>query len=277
MVNTDAPAQDAEDSVMFPIRVGDKLRAARTKSGMDLSDIATRTRIPQRHLAAIEAGDYAALPGVTYCTGFVKAFARVVGEDEVALARELRIELGLDSIDGRMDHTDYDAAHPTRIPSKTLAWTGIAIIALGFSAFGVWRSEFFASDPLAKSDVPEMVVPANNSQPRPPASLPAAVPSGTVVLTAKEAVWFRVYDKNDKVLYEGEKKAGESYTVPDDALDPMIRTGRADQIRVTVGGREVAQLGAAETTVKNVGISSVALAARTTQAAPGVVPAAARP
>ncbi|MEQ1548718.1 MAG: RodZ domain-containing protein [Chakrabartia sp.] len=211
MVDADAPEQDAEESVMFPVRVGDKLRAARIKAGMDLADIATRTRIPQRHLAAIETGDYAALPGSTYCIGFVKAFARVVGEDEVALAHDLRIELGMDSHDARMDHADYDTADPTRVPSKTLAWTGLAIALLIGIAYGIWRSGYFTNDPIALESPVDTVTPTPAVQAQAgTAEIPLA-PSGAVLLTAKEAVWFRIYDKNDKVLFEGEKKAGESF------------------------------------------------------------------
>ena len=53
------------ESVLFPERVGDRLRAARLTAGLDLSDVATKTRIPLRHLTAIEAGDYDLLPSIT--------------------------------------------------------------------------------------------------------------------------------------------------------------------------------------------------------------------
>jgi cytoskeletal protein RodZ len=77
-------------------RVGDRLRAARLAAGLALSDIADKTRVPLRHLEAIESNDFSTLPSFTYATGFVRAFARVVGEDEVALIRDLRVELGRD-------------------------------------------------------------------------------------------------------------------------------------------------------------------------------------
>ena len=67
--------ESAEDALIVE-RVGDRLRAARNSVGLDLSDVATKTRIPQRHLAAIEIGDYSALPSTTYAVGFVKAFTK---------------------------------------------------------------------------------------------------------------------------------------------------------------------------------------------------------
>jgi cytoskeleton protein RodZ len=252
---------EVADEVLFPERVGDRLRAARTKAGLDLSDIATKTRIPQRHLVAIEAGDYSSLPAITYCIGFVRAYARAVGQDEVALAHDLRVELGQTTGDSRVDHADYDAADPAGIPPKTLVWTAVAVALLVAGAYGAWRGGYFDGGGASAST--EEIAPTNVADNVAAPGAPVAAPAtGQVVLTAKDAVWFRIYDKNDKVLFEGEKKAGESFAVPADAVEPMIRTGRADQIKVTVGGTEVAPLGPAESTVKDVGVSAAALSAR---------------
>lgn len=261
------------EAALFPERVGDKLRAARTAAGYDLSDIATRTRIPLRHLVAIESGDYAALPSITYAVGFVKAYARTVGGDEVGLAKALRSELGHVSENHSAD-ADDEVADPARIPPKWLAWSALLIVVLFAGGYGLWRNGAFDGGTPPVIEV--QPAPAKKVAVTLPAAKPAS--TGPVVLTARDDVWFRVYDKNDKVLFEGVKKKGESYTVPADADTPMIRTGRADQIAVTIGGAEAAALGPAETTVKDVGISATALAARNAppvspQAAPAAAPA----
>src|SRR3546814_18204533 len=64
-------------------RPGDKLRLAREAMHVDVEEIAARTRVPVRMLKSLEQGDYAALPGSTYCIGFSRAYARAVGLDEV--------------------------------------------------------------------------------------------------------------------------------------------------------------------------------------------------
>ena len=251
---------EGHEDVLFPERVGDRLRAARTKAGLDLADIATKTRIPQRHLAAIEAGDYTALPALTYCVGFVKAYARALNEDEVLMARDLRTELGYHTGETGVDHSDFEVADPSRIPPRALAWTALAVAILIAGAYGLWRSDIFDSVPTRETSSESMPV-----APAPKAVVvanPATTATGEVILTARDDVWFRIYDRNDKVLFEGVKKAGETYAVPADADNPQIRTGRADQIKVTVGGAVAADLGPAETTVKDVGISAAALAAR---------------
>lgn len=260
--------EGAEDALIVE-RVGDRLRAARNSVGLDLSDIATKTRIPQRHLAAIETGDYSALPSITYAVGFVKAYARAVGADEASLAKSLRIELGQET-ETRYVRQDDDIADPARVPPRWLAWTAAIIVLLIVGGYALWRGGTFDSGPVAAPA--EVSAEPTNSVTI--ATAPAKPQSGPVVLTAQDDVWFRVYDKNDKVLFEGVKKKGETYQVPADADTPMIRTGRADQIAVTVGGQTVPALGPAETTVKDVVISAPALVARPAPSAP-VTPATA--
>ena len=58
-----------EASAELPLDgAGGRLRRAREAQGLSRADIAQRTRIPERHLAAIEQGDFAALPARTYAS-----------------------------------------------------------------------------------------------------------------------------------------------------------------------------------------------------------------
>ena len=52
--------------------VGEQLRSAREAKGISLEDLAAQTRIPQRHLASIETGDWDNLPAATYTIGFLR-------------------------------------------------------------------------------------------------------------------------------------------------------------------------------------------------------------
>src|SRR3546814_16023732 len=106
--------------------------------------------------------------------------------------------------------------------------------------------------------------------------MPPAPPAGNVVLTATDTVWLRIYDGNDKRLFEKEMAAGETYTVPADAQNPQILTGRPQALRVTIGGQEVAPLGPADRTITDVGIRAAALNARPAPDAPAGTPPQAR-
>ena len=67
------PPETAQESA--PQTAGGQLRAAREARGLDLSQVAAETRIPQRHLENIEAGEYGNLPSRTYAIGVARSYA----------------------------------------------------------------------------------------------------------------------------------------------------------------------------------------------------------
>jgi cytoskeletal protein RodZ len=79
--------------------VGARLNQARMTANLALQDIADRTKISLRFLAAIENDDFSALPGRVYIFGFARAFARAVGLDEDSLIAALREKMQLAGID----------------------------------------------------------------------------------------------------------------------------------------------------------------------------------
>src|SRR5689334_13737085 len=61
--------------------VGPQLRAAREQSGQTLEQFEAVLHIRARHLAALEADDYAALPSPAQARGFLKNYAQHLGLD----------------------------------------------------------------------------------------------------------------------------------------------------------------------------------------------------
>jgi cytoskeleton protein RodZ len=258
---------EAFDGQLFPHSVGERLRKAREAGGLDLNDIGTRTRIPVRHLEALERDEYDTLPSPTYALGFTRAFARAVGLEEAPLVQQLRAELGKEDPAAR-DARPYEPVDPSRVPSKLLVWTLIGLIALFVAGYAFWKTQVLGNsnesvipieEPVAAAPSDETGVAQNTLVSVAPAATPA---NGTVVLTAVQPVWLRIYEMGGKRLFEKEMAAGETYTVPADAVDPRILTGRPDALKVTIAGQEVAALGAPERTIKDVAISAAALAAR---------------
>lgn len=241
--------------------VGERLRAARLEAGLELSDIAGRTRVPLRHLEAIERGDYGALPATTYATGFTRAYARTLDMDEVAIVHDLRGEL--QHVAETPEYQPYEAADPARVPPRWLAWGGVVAALVVVALFGWWYSNRTASpapEQVAQAPVAEAAPAANAAAAAPQAA--AAPPTGTVVLTATQPVWLRIYDAADKRLFEKEMAQGERYEVPADANQPMILTGRPDALQVTVGGQPVPALGDGKRSISGVVLTAAALAAR---------------
>jgi cytoskeleton protein RodZ len=258
-----------EEATLFPQTVGEKLRGAREAQGLELSEVASRTRIPQRHLEAIERSNYSSLPSITYALGFAKAYARAVGADEVALGRELRVELDT-KFERVAPPPAYQMEDPTRTPSRGIAWIGLIIALLVLAGVGLWYGTtlFRGAAPAPETlEVPEET-PA-------PSATAAATDQGQVSLVALDTVWLRVTDATGKLLYEKEMQAGERYDVPPDADRPLAKTARPDRIQVVVNGSNVPPLGEGARAVEvEVGAASL-LARGTASASPTPAPAAA--
>lgn len=60
---------------------GRYLKEERLARGISLSAVQVTTRIRTTYLEAIEAGDFASLPGNTYARGFLKLYAKAIGLD----------------------------------------------------------------------------------------------------------------------------------------------------------------------------------------------------
>lgn len=61
--------------------LGDLLRSARDRQGLDLTDIAGATNVRREYLAALEEGRYDELPGEIYARNFLRLYAKAVNED----------------------------------------------------------------------------------------------------------------------------------------------------------------------------------------------------
>lgn len=71
------------------VAFGDLLRHAREQRGLTLQQIASETRIPWRHLDALEHGNLAAVPSGMYRRAEVRAYADAVGLDKGAALAHL--------------------------------------------------------------------------------------------------------------------------------------------------------------------------------------------
>src|SRR3954449_2247580 len=72
----------------------ERLYSARERKGVDLYRAERDTKIRARYLAALEAGDYAELPGAVYTKGFLRNYALYLGIDAEEAIRQWRRERG---------------------------------------------------------------------------------------------------------------------------------------------------------------------------------------
>jgi cytoskeletal protein RodZ len=242
---------------------GAALRAAREAQRLDLTHIAAETRIPLRHLQAIEADDFESLPSRAYAIGFSRTYAKAVGLDPAAITDAVRGELADGTMRRAVPSPAMEPGDPARLPSAGLAWAMAgAVLILGVGSFAFYNSYFGAGREPGSllTPAPAASAPAPAASPAPTA---AAVPSGPVVLTATEDnIWVRIYEEGGERLTERYLKKGETLEVPPVAVDPQINTGRPDALAVTIGGQPVAPLSDRAVTISGVPVSAAALAAR---------------
>jgi cytoskeleton protein RodZ len=272
---------DVQDSLSSGNTIGARLKAAREARGQSLDEIATKTRVPIRHLHAIENGEWEALPAITYSVGFVRSYANVVGLNGAQMGQELREQLG-----GGQTYAGgapYEPADPARVPPRSLA-IGAALLALLLAVgYLIWRSSAVDEPDMLEQATAEQPVPVATATPVPApgaqqplggASAPAAAATGPVVLTAVSDVWVRVYDASGgPSLLQRQMQAGESFEVPASAQRPLIRTARAEALRVRVGNTELPQL-AAPGAVSGLSLLPQDLLGGGQAAAPGTQPVA---
>ena len=240
--------------------VGARLRRAREQAGLSVSALAAQTRISQRQIEAIEAGNYAALPGRTYAVGFSRSLARAVGLDEAEIAVATRAELsGMQGDDQRRPVQSFEPGDPARVPSARLTWLALIGVAAAVAAGIMFLPSLFSPGGSLPSILP-------TDQPATAANVLVAqgpATAGPVVFTAlAPRVWVKFYDRAGTQLLQKELAQGESYTVPADQSEVLLSTTRPDQLGITVGGQAVPKLSEVQTTIKDVPVSAAALLAR---------------
>ena len=144
MAEADVMPLEAMDEERVLARAGEKLRAARERLGIDRGELSLRTKINERHLAAVEDSDFSALPARIYAVGFARSYAGAVGLDSGVIAAQVRRELNEQEAPANQRPAyDLDLEDPDKIPSTRLAWLAAALgIALIVAGTVFWRSYF---------------------------------------------------------------------------------------------------------------------------------------
>lgn len=252
---------------------GDRLRAAREARRLELSHIAAETRIPVRHLEAIEASAFENLPSRTYAIGFARSYARAVGLDEKSIADAVREELTDEAGRQSVMAGGMEPGDAAKLPSRGLAWFG------GFAALilAVGVITFFSTYFGAGTQLPSLIA-ASDDEAAPVqgdaqtetlasaegADTAAALsPDGQVIFTATgEGAWVRFYEDGGERLFEGVMEDGDTYEVPLDAEDPRINTGRPNLFNITIDGQAVPPIATEMIPVGDAQVSAGALLAR---------------
>src|SRR5262245_4210542 len=164
-VDTNTPAQDAHD--VGGISLGELLRHAREDRGLTLDTIANETKIPRRHLEALEHDNLAAAPGRFYQRAEIRAYARAVGIDQNrALAR----------LEALLKTDESEKAPVVEVPQRRDPSTMRAYVQVGLGV-ALMAAAALLGRPLFK-DTPTLLDGSAASETRPALQTTAAPPQG---------------------------------------------------------------------------------------------------
>lgn len=260
---------ESDDDIIQTSSVGERLKAAREQKKLSLEDIADQTRIPLRHLQNLEAGDWSNLPAPTYTIGFAKSYASAVGLDRTEIGEDLRAEMGGQRFESGGNAEVFEPADPARTMPRWLVLSAIGAIVL-LVVIMTWLNNRSLEPDVAQEPAPEVAATAptqNAPTAAQPAPQPAQPASGPVVLTATEPAWIQVTD-GGRTLFSGELAAGQTFTVPQDAAAPLLKAGKPEALRVTVGSATAPPVGQPGRVASNVSLAPADLMRGGTAASP---------
>ena len=249
---------EQEISDMVPQSAGAQLAGARAERHLSIADIASKLRITPRQIEALEADDYARLPGHTIARGFVRNYARLLQLDpEVVLAafekhspktEDARISVP----DQNVQFSESNTGHRNRF----VLWLTLGILlltALGYYGLSRWEGTNAARIKPAKlAAAPPPVVEAPVAPPSAPVAdpapalpLPAAPPVADITPAAMAehvvhlafdgAARIEVLDQNGNIVLKKTMAAGAEQDIT--ASPPLTFTiGNAAKVKMTYNG-----------------------------------------
>ncbi len=127
-------------------RFCDELRWERERRQVSIEKISEETKVATRHLHALEAGEYSALPGGVFRKGIVRSYLTAIGLDEASWIE--RFEASLTESGSRAEAADWaefaENVRRNRVGGKSGAdsrWVGVLMMlaSLGALSWSVWK------------------------------------------------------------------------------------------------------------------------------------------
>jgi len=224
------------------VEIGNVLRAARERQGIELGEVERETRIRGRYLAALEAEKFELLPARAYAKGFLRVYADFLGLDGRLMVAEF---------DVRFPDAEQPELAPARVRANVapvwarrrpvLLAAGVAVALLGVLA---WRFEAGGHTPSASPVSPPTSTRQYGPVAAPPAPHPAVQPAtrpAHLVLSARGRCWLsiRVDSAVGPVLYEATLEAGGTlrYTLAPSRPRLWLRIGAPWNLELSLNGK----------------------------------------
>lgn len=151
---------------------GARLAAARAAQGLTVAEVAAQLRLAPRQVEALEADDYAALPGPVFVRGFLRNYARLLKLDAASLMAGLEVKAV-----GREPVLDHDPSASIPFPSaRSHRWVayvvGVLIVVLAAAVYELWYAP--SGTPVPADSAPAQSQPSGAAPTSPVQGMPTA-------------------------------------------------------------------------------------------------------
>ena len=232
----------SNEALILARELGERLRSYRTDAGLEIKDLALRTRISARYLQLIEEGQLEDLPGPIFIKGFLRSICSEIGRDPSPL-----MEL-VDQIHVEQPAEEPDATNGSRrvIP---LILSGVLLAALVTG--GIFLHGGSEEGEKGEQSTPP---PPASEQMRPEPAQEGFVTQEPVVeldllLRATEKTWLRIQADSSEP-WETTMKTGDEIKLK--AVDRVaLFIGNAGGILLELNGKRFGPLGTQGQVISN--------------------------
>ncbi|MGB9791499.1 MAG: helix-turn-helix domain-containing protein [Thermacetogeniaceae bacterium] len=247
------------------MNIGNILRETREKKGLSLADVENETKIRTKYLAALEAENFAEIPGEAYVIGFLRNYARFLGLDADQLVNRYKSQIkSCNNVEENLSPLYAESSQPSKtkvkkeilprlLEKKKEIVIGIAIILLliVIVAATVAGSMLPQKDahPHSQQPIAHNTTPAHNNATteKTKTDSPQNI---TIELVATDRCWVRVVTDGNEVfsgmLYPGMNKKFQAKNII------VLRLGNAGGVEVIYNGKKLPPLGQQGTVVDKV-------------------------
>jgi cytoskeleton protein RodZ len=212
--------------------IGNSLREARLRQGLEFPEIEQRTKIRGKYLRALEEEQFDLLPGQTYVKGFLRSYAEFLGLDG---------QLYVDEFNSRYvtGEEEPPISPARRSPvgrggrggeSRGIALALAGIVAVTALVIAAWRAAPESDQPT----IPNLGASKNETTPKPKRKAPKVT---LVASAARGSTWLEIHRGSlaGRTIYRGTLEAGQSRTFTGPRLWVYARA--PGNLRVKINGR----------------------------------------
>lgn len=215
--------------------VGSSLRIVRESSGLTISELARRTRIPASVIEDLERDNFATSGGPAYARGHIRTIARICSVEESTLLSQFESQtIPLNkSIRDLLNDSNVTRMVPER---KPLSWRALAGVVAGIALVALVGTTIFSVSTGSRTVTSEEV---NTTSPTSDGPVAANQKGVKVVMTGVNGLsWVAVTDSAGVTQYSGRIRQGEVRSFEDNQLLYLV-IGNAGAVSLRVNGEDL--------------------------------------